>query len=317
MRARDRIATAVGAYSPESLAYSARTSSPLISPRSWARLDDPGCASSTCAGCSATRGRPPGVRRRPPARRDLPRSRRRAGGRARAGSGGPPPLPDPADFARRSRGPASARTTSSSPTTTSAAGSPPGCGGCSTTSAIAAARRSSTAGSRPGRGRRPAHTDGPATPAPAAIELADHWTNVIERDDLRERLGEVVLLDARGAPRYRGEVEPIDAYPGHIPTAVNAPTDGNLVEPNGRFRSPAELRAVREPAFGGRRGRRAQPAAPVVTSCGSGVSACHASLAMRLAGLPDPILYVGSYSDWSRAGEAVATGPEPGAPPDR
>jgi 3-mercaptopyruvate sulfurtransferase SseA len=36
---------------------------------------------------------------------------------------------------------------------------------------------------------------------------------------------------------------------------------------------------------------------------------------MRLAGLPDPILYVGSYSDWSRSGEPVVTGPEPGEPP--
>ena len=59
----------------------------------------------------------------------------------------------------------------------------------------------------------------------------------------------------------------------------------------------------------------ARPGAPVVTSCGSGVSACHVSLAMRLVGLPDPILYVGSYSDWSRAGELAATGPEPGTPP--
>jgi thiosulfate/3-mercaptopyruvate sulfurtransferase len=54
-----------------------------------------------------------------------------------------------------------------------------------------------------------------------------------------------------------------------------------------------------------------------VTSCGSGTSALHNTIAMRLAGLPDPILYVGSYSDWSRSGEPVATGPEPGEPPTR
>jgi thiosulfate/3-mercaptopyruvate sulfurtransferase len=53
-----------------------------------------------------------------------------------------------------------------------------------------------------------------------------------------------------------------------------------------------------------------------VTSCGSGVSACFNSLAMRVAGLPDPILYPGSYSDWSRAGLPVALGPEPGAVPE-
>jgi thiosulfate/3-mercaptopyruvate sulfurtransferase len=55
----------------------------------------------------------------------------------------------------------------------------------------------------------------------------------------------------------------------------------------------------------------------VVTSCGSGTSAIHHTIAARLAGLPDPILYVGSYSDWSRSGEPVAKGPEPGEPPGR
>jgi thiosulfate/3-mercaptopyruvate sulfurtransferase len=159
--------------------------------------------------------------------------------------------------------------------------------------------------------------DVPAPPAePARLELADRWTNVIERDALRERLGEVVLLDSRGAPRYRGELEPIDAFPGHIPTAVNAPTDGNL---GGRLLLPApELRARFEGlAAAAVASGAAVAGAPVVTSCGSGVSACHASLAMRIAGLPDPILYVGSYSDWSAAGEPVVVGPEPGTMPAR
>jgi thiosulfate/3-mercaptopyruvate sulfurtransferase len=159
----------------------------------------------------------------------------------------------------------------------------------------------------------------PATPAePGTLELAERWTNVIELDALRDRLGEVVLLDARGAPRYRGEVEPIDAYPGHIPTAVNAPTDGNLVEPNGRFLPADVLRSRFEGlASSAVVAGAAVPGSPTVTSCGSGVSACHASLAMRVAGLPDPILYVGSYSDWSGAGQSVAVGPEPGSPPSR
>ncbi len=125
------------------------------------------------------------------------------------------------------------------------------------------------------------------------------------------RLGSVALLDARGAPRYRGETEPIDPVAGHIPTAVNAPVDGNLVEPGGRFLAPDALAArFRDLGADGSSG-------PVVTSCGSGVSALHHALALRRAGLPDPILYVGSYSDWSRSGEPVATGPEPGEPPDR
>ena len=55
-------------------------------------------------------------------------------------------------------------------------------------------------------------------------------------------------------------------------------------------------------------------AGQVVTSCGSGVSACHDALAIRIAGLPDPLLYPGSYSDWTRRGLPVATGPDPGDP---
>jgi thiosulfate/3-mercaptopyruvate sulfurtransferase len=47
------------------------------------------------------------------------------------------------------------------------------------------------------------------------------------------------------------------------------------------------------------------------------VTACLNALGMRVAGLPDPILYAGSYSDWSSAGEPVATGPEPGMPLSR
>ena len=47
-------------------------------------------------------------------------------------------------------------------------------------------------------------------------------------------------------------------------------------------------------------------------SCGSGVTACHHVLAMELAGLHRPLLYAGSWSDWSRhAHLPAATGPEP------
>lgn len=149
-------------------------------------------------------------------------------------------------------------------------------------------------------------TDAPSWP-PARLHLAARWPRVIARDDLKRRLGSVVLLDARAEARYRGETEPVDPVAGHIPTALNAPVDGNLAE--GRFRSPEELRG-RFVGLGadGEHG-------DVVTSCGSGTSALHHAIAMRLAGLPDPILYVGSYSDWSRSGEPVATGPEPGEPP--
>jgi len=143
----------------------------------------------------------------------------------------------------------------------------------------------------------------------ASLHLDDQWTNVILRDDLRDRLGSVVLLDARAASRYRGEVEPIDPVAGHIPTAVSAPWDGD-VAPDGRMLPRESLRD--HFASLGIAGD-----ARVVTSCGSGTSAALHSLAMRVAGLPDPILYVGSYSDWSRSGYPVAIGPEPGSPPTK
>jgi thiosulfate/3-mercaptopyruvate sulfurtransferase len=142
---------------------------------------------------------------------------------------------------------------------------------------------------------------------PARLHVRDRWTRVIDLDGLHSRLGDVVLLDARGAARYRGEAEPIDAYPGHIPTARSAPTDANLAS-SGIFLPAAEL-AARYQALGAD-----GSAGEVVTSCGSGVSACHDALAMRIAGLPAPHLYPGSYSDWSRNGLPVATGPEPGLP---
>ncbi len=155
----------------------------------------------------------------------------------------------------------------------------------------------------------PLTTETPAWP-PADLRLRPHWSRVIERDELRRRLGSVVLLDARAPERYRGEVEPIDPAAGHIPTALSAPFTDNL-GPDGRFRGPAEL-AERFRTLGVQ-GRRALEVG-VVTSCGSGTNACHNALAMRLAGLPDPLLYPGSFSDWSRSGLPVATGPEPGRP---
>jgi len=141
------------------------------------------------------------------------------------------------------------------------------------------------------------------TPTPGTLKLADHWTNVIDREELAARLGSLGLIDARATERYRGDLEPVDALPGHIPTAISRPLAGNL-GPDGRFLGAEALRA-----------RFAGLGEPVVTSCGSGITACHNALAMALAGLPDPILYEGSYSDWARSGMPIATGDEPGAMP--
>lgn len=154
----------------------------------------------------------------------------------------------------------------------------------------------------------PVTTDPPAVRPHGQLELNDAWTNVIDREAVAASLGSMVLLDARAAPRYRGDVEPIDRIAGHIPTAVNAPGGENL-GPDGRLLGAREL-ATKYRDLGADR-----QDVPVVTSCGSGVTACFTSLAMRVAGLPEPILYPGSYSDWTQSGLEVTTGPEPGEPP--
>ncbi len=149
---------------------------------------------------------------------------------------------------------------------------------------------------------RPLATEAPAF-GPEVLELAAGWDGVIGRAELADRLGAVTLLDARAPERYRGEVEPIDPAAGHIPTALNYPTAGNLAA-DGRLLPSDQLRQRYEALAGQQR--------PVVVSCGSGTNACHNALAMRLAGLPDPLLYVGSFSEWTRAGMPVATGDAPG-----
>ena len=148
----------------------------------------------------------------------------------------------------------------------------------------------------------PLTADVPSYP-PARLTVRGGWTRTIDREGLAARLGSVSLIDVRAPERYRGEVEPVDAIPGHIPTAVSRPTAGNL-GPDGRFLAPEVLRARFEAL-----------ADEVVSYCGSGVNACHNALAMRVAGLPDPLLYPGSYSDWAGTGMPIATGDEPGVMP--
>lgn len=140
-------------------------------------------------------------------------------------------------------------------------------------------------------------------PNPAAdMRLADQWRNVIAREQVANGRPQLVLLDARAPERYRGEIEPIDPLAGHIPGALNVPTSANLAT-TGTLLDAASLEALYAPLM--------DPGKDTVVSCGSGTTACHSALAMRVAGLPDPLLYVGSFSDWSRSGMPVVTGDEP------
>ena len=100
-----------------------------------------------------------------------------------------------------------------------------------------------------------------------------------------------LLLDARGTPRYRGEVEPIDRIAGHVPGARNRPFSDNL-DASGRFKPAAQLRSEFDTILGRHAPR------DVIHMCGSGVTACHNLLAMEHAGLHDSRIYAPSWSGW-------------------
>jgi thiosulfate/3-mercaptopyruvate sulfurtransferase len=136
------------------------------------------------------------------------------------------------------------------------------------------------------RGRR--------APEPTTYPAVPGFTGVVRHHQLAGRL----VADVRAPERYRGDVEPVDPKAGHIPGAVNYPTVDNLE--GGMLRS-GEALARRYASF---------PEDGVV-SCGSGVNACHAALALVLAGRPMPDVYIGSFSDWSRRDLPVKTGPNP------
>lgn len=143
---------------------------------------------------------------------------------------------------------------------------------------------------------------GDVVPGTAVYPLSISFSGVIDTQGVAQMGTSHLLLDARAPERYRGEVEPVDPRAGHIPGAVSAPWQGNLAA-DGRMKDATALRRRFEALGAGRR--------PTVMSCGSGVNACHMALAMDLAGLPRPLVYVGSFSDWSRSERPVVEGPSP------
>jgi thiosulfate/3-mercaptopyruvate sulfurtransferase len=135
-------------------------------------------------------------------------------------------------------------------------------------------------------------TDEKTVVAPADFHSRPPLVQAVDRAYVQRTLGRALLLDARARERYEGRVEPIDPRAGHIPGARSAPFAENL-DPQGRMRPAAELRE-RYAALG------ALDASEVICYCGSGVTACHDVLALVVAGRKAPLLYEGSWSDWSR-----------------
>jgi thiosulfate/3-mercaptopyruvate sulfurtransferase len=127
---------------------------------------------------------------------------------------------------------------------------------------------------------------GPLTAGDEEIEAVEFTPqtrsdDTVSAEELEHRLGDegLVVVDARAAERYRGEVEPIDPVAGRIPGAINLPyTDTGAL--------PDNVTAADE----------------VVVYCGSGVTACVDLLALSRAGRDDAKLYPGSWSDWVSRG---------------
>ena len=150
----------------------------------------------------------------------------------------------------------------------------------------------------------PLQTCAPKTVGATLFVGQPDWDQVVSTATLQQQLssgGELQLLDARTAERFRGEAEPIDPVAGHIPGAINLPLQDNLGA-DGRFKPGAELYSMYMQALAD------VPADKVVAMCGSGVTACHNLLAMEHAGLIGGRLYAGSWSEWIRdPARAVAT----------
>ena len=136
--------------------------------------------------------------------------------------------------------------------------------------------------------------NGHRQPAADAFQERASLVRTVDTAEIAARLGspDMTILDARAAPRFRGEIEPLDPEAGHIPGAFNRPFGQNL-DTNGRFKTPEQLKKEFGDLLAGR------DSASVVHHCGSGVSALPNLLGMAVAGFGLSALYPGSWSAWS------------------
>lgn len=138
------------------------------------------------------------------------------------------------------------------------------------------------------------------------IPREKHW-RLIETDEVFKKLRDenFLLVDSRDGERYRGEIEPIDPVAGHIPGAISAP-HLNILAPDGKFLAPGELREYFKPLV------EKTSASNTAFYCGSGVTATQNVLAMEYAGLGEPRLYAGSWSEWiTDPARPIASGDNP------
>lgn len=149
--------------------------------------------------------------------------------------------------------------------------------------------------------RHEPHTGSPSAPS---FTLHSPKASLVSTQTISMQLGrpEQFVIDARAAPRFKGEVEPLDPVAGHIPGAMNRPFASNFAV-DGKFKAPTVLRSEFETLLAGR------DPATVVHMCGSGVSVVPNIIAMEMAGLGRTALYAGSWSEWcSDPSRAMAQG---------
>ncbi len=133
----------------------------------------------------------------------------------------------------------------------------------------------------------------PATAPIATVFNATPDSNAVASvDDVRAALAaDVQIIDARPTPRFFGQTpEPRPGLrSGHMPGALNLPSKA-VLNSDGTFKSPDELRTLFADAG-------ADVSHPIITSCGSGVSAAILTLALNLIG-QDSRVYDGSWAEW-------------------
>jgi len=144
-----------------------------------------------------------------------------------------------------------------------------------------------------------------APPAPVAADTAFRPELVRDLVAVQAHIeaGDAQLLDARSAARFRGQApEPrAGLRAGHMPGALNLAFD-EVVNPDGTLKSEGELRPLFEDAG-------VDLSRPIVTTCGSGVTASVLALALARLGRDDVAVYDGSWTEWGgRPDTAVVTG---------
>ena len=148
---------------------------------------------------------------------------------------------------------------------------------------------------------------GAVTPKPATFKASFDERRVRSIKQMTANLASKAeqVIDARAAERFEGRaVEPRPGLrAGHIPGSRNVPYGRLFDAATGAMKPLTELRAAFASAG-------VALGAPIVTSCGSGVSAAVLTLALYRLGVDNPALYDGSWSEWGAAGgPPIATGP--------